>query len=102
MSDRIVSVLVELFHAPDDRRKGRAIGVVARPSVVHFGGFELNQTQTIVVRLINASREAIRMHILPPTTPDFTIRCVKKVCLHVPSRQICRVCSADSGLNVLL
>lgn len=50
----------------------------ASPSVVKFAGFETNKTHTMKVRLINNSPAPQRLHILPPQTNFFKIRCNKK------------------------
>lgn len=42
-----------------------------RPSVVHFGGFELHRTHKQTVRMVNNSRRTQRMTIHNPTTPFF-------------------------------
>ena len=50
----------------------------ASPSVVKFAGFKTNKTHTIKLRLINNSPAPQRLHILPPQTKYFKIRCQKK------------------------
>jgi len=41
--------------------------IQTRPSVVYFHGFEVGQTYTQTLRIINASSECQRLHIIPPT-----------------------------------
>lgn len=53
--------------------------VQARPSVVHFAGFELGITQEVELRLGNVSTEVQRMHIIPPQTKYFNIKYKKNV-----------------------
>eukprot|EP00051_Salpingoeca_urceolata_P016712 m.223783 g.223783 ORF g.223783 m.223783 type:complete len:951 (-) comp18759_c0_seq1:27-2879(-) len=52
--------------------------LVAVPGVVHFGGFNVDQTHVLTLRLVNHSSKALRTHIIPPNTPFFTIRCNRK------------------------
>ena len=50
----------------------------ASPSVVKFAGFQTNKTHTMKLRLINNSPAPQRLHILPPQTKYFKIKCQKK------------------------
>ncbi|XP_052248642.1 cilia- and flagella-associated protein 221-like isoform X2 [Dreissena polymorpha] len=51
--------------------------VMAKPSVIHFGGFEVDKKQTIGLSIVNVSTEVIRMHIVPPQTKYFYIKYTK-------------------------
>merc|ERR1712154_645551 len=42
--------------------------VHAKPSVIHFDGFEVGEKQTRKLVLLNASSDVLRMHIIPPQT----------------------------------
>lgn len=48
--------------------------VMAKPAVLHFGGFELDEKSTLSLSIVNVSTEVIRMHIIPPQTKYFYIR----------------------------
>ena len=50
---------------------GRNTTLEVRPSVIHFGGYQVNQVHTQKVRIVNVSRESQRVHIINPTTPHF-------------------------------
>ncbi|XP_068715346.1 cilia- and flagella-associated protein 221-like isoform X1 [Montipora foliosa] len=50
----------------------------ARPSVVHFAGFQVGNKITRILRLANVSDESQRMHIIPPSTKYFYIKYTKK------------------------
>ncbi|KAJ7384106.1 hypothetical protein OS493_023430 [Desmophyllum pertusum] len=50
----------------------------AKPSVIHFTGFQVGEKITRTLRLANASDESQRMHILPPSTKYFYIKYTKK------------------------
>eukprot|EP00743_Colponemidia_sp_Colp-15_P003394 GILK01003668.1.p1 GENE.GILK01003668.1~~GILK01003668.1.p1 ORF type:complete len:832 (-),score=131.18 GILK01003668.1:94-2589(-) len=52
--------------------------VDARPSVLHFGGYQVDKTHTQLLRIVNVSSESQRIHILNPTTKFFTTRVNKK------------------------
>jgi len=49
-----------------------------RPAILHFGGFKVGQVLKKTVHLMNASSVSQRLHILPPTTPNFKIFYNKK------------------------
>lgn len=51
--------------------------VLAKPSVIQYGGFEVNKKQTIALSIVNVSTEVIRMHIIPPQTKYFYIKYTK-------------------------
>ena len=53
--------------------------VQARPSVLHFGGFEVGKTHTATLQLANVSTEVQRMHVIPPQTHYFYIKYTKNV-----------------------
>ena len=53
--------------------------VQAKPAVIHFSGFELGITQTMILQLGNVSTEVQRMHIIPPQTKYFNIKYKKNV-----------------------
>ncbi len=48
--------------------------LLAQPSVMHFGGYEINKRQTQTLRVINKSVESVRVVLLKPTTPYFQLR----------------------------
>mmetsp|Transcript_4936 Transcript_4936/g.12476 ORF Transcript_4936/g.12476 Transcript_4936/m.12476 type:complete len:999 (-) Transcript_4936:141-3137(-) len=50
----------------------------AQPSVVYFGGFQLDSTHEQVVHVVNVSSETKRMHILQCETPFFRVHVRKK------------------------
>lgn len=51
--------------------------VLAKPSVIHFGGFEVDKKHTLALSIVNVSTEVIRMHIVPPQTKYFYIKYTK-------------------------
>eukprot|EP00397_Hematodinium_sp_SG-2012_P015020 GEMP01015290.1.p1 GENE.GEMP01015290.1~~GEMP01015290.1.p1 ORF type:complete len:857 (+),score=193.28 GEMP01015290.1:31-2601(+) len=53
-------------------------GVEVRPSVIHFGGYQIHHEHSTQVRILNASAESLRLTILPPTTKFFRISYDKK------------------------
>ena len=59
---------------------GGAGAVRAEPAALHFAGIEIGAGGSLVqkLRLINSSGHPIRMHVLPPSTPFFTISFEKK------------------------
>ncbi|KAK3108459.1 hypothetical protein FSP39_008303 [Pinctada imbricata] len=48
--------------------------VVAKPAVLHFGGFDVDRKHVQSLSIVNASTEVIRMHIIPPQTKYFYIK----------------------------
>jgi hypothetical protein len=46
--------------------------------VVKFSGFELGKLNITKVKIINTASKPQRVHILPPTTPYFSIKFDKK------------------------
>jgi hypothetical protein len=48
------------------------------PAIVHFGGFALNETVTQVLKVVNTSNIAQRLHVINTTTPHFSVSCNKK------------------------
>eukprot|EP00794_Sanderia_malayensis_P003528 gene3528-4029_t len=48
------------------------------PSSIHFSGFEVGKVQSKKLRIINASAQRQRMHIIPPTTSNFKIKYTKE------------------------
>ncbi len=54
--------------------------LVADPGVVHFGGFELGKVFRQVIRIINTSPVSRRLHVIPPTTPNFKVGIAS--CMH--------------------
>eukprot|EP00040_Diaphanoeca_grandis_P010755 m.55100 g.55100 ORF g.55100 m.55100 type:complete len:583 (+) comp22022_c0_seq1:198-1946(+) len=46
--------------------------IEAQPSVVHFGGFEINKTQKFKLKLLNKGAKATRVHVVGPTTSFFS------------------------------
>jgi len=57
--------------------EGGQLGVTPLPAVIHFGGFTVGETQTFKLNLLNTSASVIRMHIIQPNTPFFSIRYTK-------------------------
>ena len=57
--------------------------VMAKPAVLHFGGFELDEKSTLPLSIVNVSTEVIRMHIIPPQTKYFNIKYKKSVSVHI-------------------
>ena len=53
--------------------------VVAKPAVIHFGGFEVDKKHVQSLSIVNASTEVIRMHIIPPQTKYFYVKYQKTV-----------------------
>jgi len=51
--------------------------VVASPSVIHFGGFEVGRLHTHRLDLVNCSSEVQRYHIIAPQTKYFKIKYTK-------------------------
>lgn len=51
--------------------------VMAKPSVVHFDGFEIGKKHIRSLSIVNVSMEVIRMHIIPPQTKYFYIKYTK-------------------------
>lgn len=41
------------------------------PSIIHFGGFEVGKTHTIILKLLNSGADRTRVNIIPPTTEFF-------------------------------
>jgi hypothetical protein len=48
------------------------------PSVAKFAGFEVGKLNILKVKLVNTSPFPQRVHILPPTSNFFQIKCDKK------------------------
>lgn len=48
------------------------------PKVLKFAGFEVGKLNILKVKVINASTRSQRVHILPPTSPFFSIKFDKK------------------------
>lgn len=57
---------------------GNSGTVAADPPMVHFSGFEPGQLLTKVVKIITSAARPQRFHLMPPTTPFFTMRCDKR------------------------
>ncbi|CAM9283787.1 unnamed protein product [Heterosigma akashiwo] len=57
---------------------GRNTIVQASPAILHFDGYTLKECHTQTVSVVNISNESRRVHILPPTTPNFKIRMNKR------------------------
>jgi hypothetical protein len=53
-------------------------GLLAEPAVLYFAGIASGERIDMTVRLVNLSGEPLRMHIHPPATPFFSMRCNKK------------------------
>ena len=52
-------------------------GLLAEPAVLYFAGIASGERIDMTVRLVNLSGEPLRMHIHPPATPFFSMRCNK-------------------------
>lgn len=64
----------KVFFQPVDSvemKVGRSTNLVSDPTVVHFGGFVVNEEVTQVISVINISRDSQRISILPPATPFY-------------------------------
>lgn len=48
--------------------------VLAKPAIIHFGGFEVDKKHVQSLQIVNASTEVINMHIIPPQTKYFYIK----------------------------
>lgn len=48
--------------------------LLAQPTVMHFGGYEINKKQTQVLNVVNKSADSVRVTLLKPTTPFFQLR----------------------------
>ena len=48
------------------------------PAIVHFGGFTLGDQFTQVLKIVNTSHYAQRLHVINTTTPYFSVTCNKK------------------------
>ncbi|XP_061186055.1 cilia- and flagella-associated protein 221-like [Saccostrea echinata] len=48
--------------------------VLAKPAIIHFGGFEVDKKHVQSLQIVNASTEVIRMHIIPPQSKYFYIK----------------------------
>ena len=53
-------------------------GLLAEPAVLYFAGIASGERIDMTMRLVNLSGEPLRMHIHPPATPFFSMRCNKK------------------------
>lgn len=51
--------------------------IKVEPSVVHFGGYELDKVQHRSIKICNASSERQNLHIIPPATKYFSIKYTK-------------------------
>ena len=50
----------------------------ARPATVHFSGFEVGQTSSMKLEVLNVAATAQRLHLVVPQTPQFRVRFAKK------------------------
>ncbi|XP_046335996.1 cilia- and flagella-associated protein 221-like isoform X2 [Haliotis rufescens] len=53
---------------------GKNAAIHTRPSNIHFDGFELQKKQTRSFKIVNASSDVLRMHIIPPQSKYFYIK----------------------------
>lgn len=57
-------------------------GVIeTKPHTMHFGGFQIHQDHSNLLRVINTSSSSLRIIVIGPSTPYFRIRFDKKGCL---------------------
>jgi len=53
---------------------GRVSYFESRPSIVHFGGYEVNSVSSQTLNITNVGAVPKRLLIVQPTTPFFTLR----------------------------
>ena len=60
----------------EEERKQHATpsALMAQPTVMHFGGYEINKRQSQTLRVVNKSVDSVRFVVLKPTTPFFQLR----------------------------
>lgn len=73
--------LILKFFTETYAKVGQNAIVHAKPSVIHFEGFEVGEKQCKRFTLLNASSDVLRMHIIPPQTRNFYVKYTKPVCL---------------------
>ena len=71
--------MIYFFFSEIYSKVGQNAMVLAKPSVVHFGGFEADKKHIQKLSIVNASTDVIRMHIIPPQTKYFYIKYNKSV-----------------------
>eukprot|EP00741_Cyanophora_paradoxa_P023818 tig00021623_g23007.t1 len=57
---------------------GKTAIIEANPAMMHFAGYQVGQTHTQTLRVVNMSGSSRRLVILPPSTPFFRINVNKK------------------------
>lgn len=66
--------LTGLESAKEAKQQGEPSNLQALPTVMHFGGYELNKVQSQKLRVVNKSLDTIRLTVLKPTTPFFQLK----------------------------
>ena len=64
------------FYIPDGNDEvgiGRSRHFVSHPTVVHFGGFTVNEYHEQTISVVNCSSHSQRLSILPPTTDYYKV-----------------------------
>lgn len=82
VKDRVLATLYDVpapkLNNPITRRLfaqlGQCQGFMARPGVLHFGGFQVGMLHTLSLDLVNVSDDLKRLHIIPPTSSYFKVR----------------------------
>jgi hypothetical protein len=60
--------------AGDYLKVGTNSTFVVQPSIVHFGGYDVNSVHRTTVRIVNQSSTSQRLTLLTPNTPFFKVR----------------------------
>jgi hypothetical protein len=65
--------------AGDYLKVGTNSTFVVQPSIVHFGGYDVNSVHRTTVRIVNQSATSQRITLLTPNTPFFKVRASRAV-----------------------